>query len=468
MEIENLRAWGHNPLTHEEERMLNRLAYAYGADDYIDPADWSAGKRPIMEVLGGHSIEGDIADHDVDLASELLSGEFSDIEDVITEWWREHSVNYHRPYTNAIVSNRLAPTGEKLARRIAKDLQGDAKEEFLHRHSLLLARCKVNGKLRISVSPIELLMISNSGNIESCHSIGHEYYEGNIDYVCDSHTVVAYYYKNEAYSDELAADWPFKTWRQLIYLDIDAMSAAFSRHYHHQRDALGAATRKVLFDCLAAYHNTSPKPREGDGYILDNSSRAYIDSGFFNVYALEGGDIPTINIQRQSIDCQLPICPWCDNRVSPFEGIERDGARYHDDCYPNAFVECAECGQETDRHDMRTHNGEQYCDTCYSELFATCSRCFGTHRRESMKEQEGNLLCQVCWEYNNPTCQRCQRTIHRRDARYFTGDVYCEECFNETFFSCSRCGLAARDEHMKMCGGQPCCQYCAERYGYDT
>ncbi len=408
IKMEAPKSWGGDSLDKGELSTFRYILEQYGMGDKEEKdllPRWSNGKRRLVQILGGHTLQARITVGDVDLASALLDGEFrASVWDPVYHWWerlpRDHygDRQYLHPGFDGILFNRFS-SGEKLSKRIAKDLSLETRESFLHQHSLLIAKCRAKGYVRLSVAPAELLTISDSATFTSCHCCKSTdgYVVGNFSYLIDSHTLVAYYWTDEKHSDIVGEKWPVKKWRQLIYVDASNLSAIVSRHYPNDRELLSKAARSLLFRKLAEYNDVEANRLIGPYYRanhggtlgkLKNAGRAYMDTDCFRTVILkDGGEPPCIYLPVETVSLMRYACYTCRCRVSNDE-IVRDFNDYYvcRSCWEKTSFRCTRCDNTYPIASSYSYDGddEQYCSSCYGYTFTTCYRCSKTHSRIDM------------------------------------------------------------------------------------
>lgn len=119
--------------------------------------------------------------------------------------------------------------------------------------SVLIQSAKCSGTLCLSVHPLDYLSISeNTYNWRSCHALDGDYAAGNLNYMLDRNTVVAYI-KGE---DNVklphfpeSVSWNSKKWRMLITARIPNLDIVFaSRQYPMHSDFMLHKIREELIN----------------------------------------------------------------------------------------------------------------------------------------------------------------------------------------------------------------------------
>ena len=109
----------------------------------------------------------------------------------------------------------------------------DALREVQDIISRIIQESKITGKLCFSVHPLDFLSLSeNASNWTSCHRLLGDFRAGNLSYMLDSSTIIAYIKSNK---DEKINNFPFewnsKKWRMLIFFSQDRTMMFAGRQY---------------------------------------------------------------------------------------------------------------------------------------------------------------------------------------------------------------------------------------------
>jgi len=142
---------------------------------------------------------------------------------------------------DGILDNKLKepygdfPRGMRLSKVLMKEFGLDA-EDVRQKLSMLIQSNKVSGKLCISVHPLDYLSASeNNHGWRSCHALDGEYRAGNISYMLDSGTIIAYL-KSTSGDVELprfpnSVPWNDKKWRVYLHCDLENHVVYAGRQY---------------------------------------------------------------------------------------------------------------------------------------------------------------------------------------------------------------------------------------------
>lgn len=130
-------------------------------------------------------------------------------------------------------------------------------KEFDLELSKVLEQTKVKGCIKISIDPIDYLLMSiNKSGWQSCHSLyegeGRQfgcYSAGVFSYMCDKVTAISYRHNKEE-ADFTINKQKFKAfsknWRQCIYIDSDTGNFVTSRQYPGENEVVAKSVRELL------------------------------------------------------------------------------------------------------------------------------------------------------------------------------------------------------------------------------
>lgn len=97
--------------------------------------------------------------------------------------------------------------------------------------SLILQENKIEGRLCLSIHPLDYLTISeNTLGWHSCHSLTNDYRAGNLNYMADSSTLVCYLESNKA-DEFFGVKWNNKKWRVLLFFSKDYNISFAAKQY---------------------------------------------------------------------------------------------------------------------------------------------------------------------------------------------------------------------------------------------
>lgn len=314
-------------------------------------------------------------------------------------------------------------------------------EWIIQELSRVIQTCVIQGKLCLSVHPLDYLSLSeNASNWRSCHALDGDYCAGNLSYMCDKTTVIAYI-KSEKENVKLPhfpddVLWNNKKWRCLLFFDQPNNIIWAGRQYPFaNNEILNAVNDNILaplnyifkskwspfskpkypwvfdatFKTIGDYHLEVPHVyKHSNIYPLTKfidtgfQSRAYNDLLYSSQYLpafltygytdwtsktyapmLCGAAAPCIHCGKKPIyDSNVMFCRD-DLLCSPIDTNEI--------CY------CDGCGQRIIRDLEHKYHGNDYCEDCYNKLeIHWCSRC-GTKFSAAKNPiiRDGHYYCSV-------------------------------------------------------------------------
>lgn len=136
--------------------------------------------------------------------------------------------------------------------------------------SKFMQMSKVEGELVLSVDPRDFFFLSdNNENWTNCHSIGHDHCLGNLNYMVDSSTIIAYLCNGEKQLiGNYSIPWYSKKWRMLMHWSDGRDSLLYSRQYPYEN--------KFIIEKLNYFlpQLGSPKVCATNHVLIDGEDRA--------------------------------------------------------------------------------------------------------------------------------------------------------------------------------------------------
>ncbi len=285
------------------------------------------------------------------------------------------------------------------------------------------------GTVVLSANVLDILTVSESCSYSSCHSFEGCHRAGPQQYLYDPHTLVAYYYTEERCFD--SHKLPYKTFRQMVYVDSASGTAALQRHYPEQyaegsdHPVLLTIRREVARLLMRLRGQDDSEPRwkigteKGDAMILVGADLAYLDRTV-GYLALDDGARPTIQLATR-----VP-CLACGKELTD----------------PGLLTCCEEC-RRCDRCQCRlveddyysSPSGEDtYCGRCYERLYTYCDGCHRDRDADDVERMpDDSAYCTRCADEHFPRCEGCEN-------RFPIGDLiggYCQDCSPPRCFKCT-------------------------------
>lgn len=275
---------------------------------------------------------------------------------------------------------------------------------------------KKAGRLYLSMHPLDYLSISdNCHNWSSCHNLfDGEYRVGNLNYMADKATLVAYYASDEDLEENISifptGTWNSKRWRALVHVEESDgnLNIIYNKQYpYHSKDLI------ERLDKLVESVFASNEPSE---FLSLDDDRI---KGFCHSLYTEGvGSHAYIDIGRES-SCYARISTeWLNNP----ESIERITI--------GESVHCLDCGHNyiDDEHTGLCYNcnDESYCYDCDGD-FHTDDLCY--------VEAEDIYVCYECFDAFHAECNKCHNACGYNHMSYveFLDEYVCADCFDEIY-----------------------------------
>ena len=268
---------------------------------------------------------------------------------------------------------------------------------------------KKKGSIKLSICPYDYLSISdNDRGWDSCHSTYNgDYRVGNLNYMADEVTLVAYYITEDDNYDRTndafdgIIDWNSKVWRMLV-------------HIGQKDDKIF-----ILYNKQYPYYS-SQFLREVDNMV----SELFKDKDFTSLERYDK--------EKESACYQnLRTCQYNDSkrpetfyRFSPSCYSLKDFERFMTIGEP---ILCLQCGKS-----FAIETREGTCDSCTAPD-GYCGICLVDYDFEDLYylELEDIYVCPDCLEEHYVYCEGCGEYIRKEKAVYKNDKTYCENCFEE-------------------------------------
>jgi len=278
--------------------------------------------------------------------------------------------------------------------------------EYQDLASTYIQKQKMTGTLCLSVHPLDFLSISeNAENWRSCHALNGDYRSGNLEYMTNESTFIAYIKADE---DKVLPrfpnwiPWNSKKWRTLMFLSNDYSILFAGRSYPFDNPELLGIIKNVfcdLFRCMATpWTDQSIKTFTFDDNTTTNLTLRYYYIGhrLKDLYELCGmTNKKTYLAYNDLIFSHHYIPKYCYLSPQAFLGDQNimetwSSIHYHDlttritmiDMHPP--VKCLHCG----KNDIT--NGESFvCDDCLEEGYGSLASDERA-AQEAEEEEENN------------------------------------------------------------------------------
>jgi len=351
-------------------------------------------------------------------------------DEISKQWWptfySRFGIDILKFGYDALIQNRH-PSGEKLGKFFRKLVQPDKVADFDYSWNKLRENIVANGFIRITVHPIELLMISEAtkNSWTTCHSI-HEtssvcYFESNFLYATDTHTILVYFHNGR---DVGLCNLPLKIWRQLWYWVPDEKTLISSRQYPSERQALARKIAEIMCSMFGIANPCKWPPSVEIEYPREfpPSFHPYFDTNYWSAYSASvkmelrlDFNTPILDsaLVKKILDTMAPSCSICGQFMYDGHNVSPDGTPICPRCYRLYVTRCSHCGAEIWQEDAyEDDNYELYCGTCWENQTRACDICgsrvhwmrlFSARNPRSGQEI---LFCRVCrrWRIQLARC----------------------------------------------------------------
>lgn len=308
------------------------------------------------------------------------------------------------------------------------------------RYSQFLQEVQVKDTVTLSIHPLDYLTISyNNNNWNSCHSPDGSYAAGNLSYMQDAVTVVAYLHSPKSpmvldYHSGKEILWNSKYWRALIYVDMEQRRIFFSRHYPYK---LPIEVEKQIIDCMLTrlgWENMEVRTDFSIGYLMEdfdyceflyernygnssenthlhyNDLRGF-DGGHYCALSSAdsevrlGGYNSSYNRKKRTIIGAPVYCLKCEEH--PVHGSSSYLCQHCD----TSLSICADCGNPVvgDSDNALWLNDEEVvCGYC-ADNYEWCSYCECYHLVDDFRWNE---------HVNTSVCKDCNEEINKEHERF--------------------------------------------------
>lgn len=268
---------------------------------------------------------------------------------------------------------------------------------------------KKKGSIKLSICPYDYLSISdNDRGWDSCHSMyDGDYRIGNLNYMADKVTLVAYYITeddnynrmNDAFGSIM--NWNSKVWRMLI-------------HIEQKDDKIF-----ILYNKQYPYHSSQFLTE------IDNMILKLFENKNFTI-------LKRYDEEKQDIYCQTSYtCQYDDTkRPQTFYRFSPNCCSLKNFKYFMTIGEpilCLQCGKE-----IAIETKEGTCNTC-TVTDHICDVCLSKYDIEDLYylDSKDIFICQDCLEESYTYCNGCGEYVYKEEAKYKDDKGYCKCCFEE-------------------------------------
>lgn len=324
---------------------------------------------------------------------------------------------------------------------------------FQDKASELIQNDKISGVLCLSIHPLDFLSLSeNASNWRSCHALDGEYRAGNLSYMMDSSTLIAYIKSPEEKEiHRFPFLWNDKKWRNLLFFDRYHCNIMAGRPYPKaSMEALDLVLEEIrkLDDC---------------SYFTNHWNYNKVCGIKFETY---DPDTQQLTTREPTPEDNINLFTYDKNRFIYDEGILYDVSKlvwkkdeefchYNDLLYSSTYFPYWTRGSSYSyfgREDFQIGH-EVYC--LYDE----------THIIS--KDSSERLICSDCLDTreHERTCWWCGSTYDEDDGYYIEArdEEICPYCFHHHVTVCSKCEEREMTEYSYINeNNEVICMHCYE------
>ena len=285
--------------------------------------------------------------------------------------------------------------------KVAKAFNIPHVEDFANKHSQVLNRKFLKGKLCLSIHPLDYMTMSdNNCDWTSCMSWTETgcYRQGTVE-MMNSPMVVVAYLKSEStdfYPSTMGFKWNSKKWRELFIITPDIITGIKGYPYHL------IELEKIALQEIKSLVETNLNWNQYDSKIHD------FCNGFGSNYTLENGE-------------EKIICVTTETKNMYNDFINKDTRCL---CYLRKDFE--------DHERITIHySGKPQCIICGEEI-------------EDNLVYERILVCETCAEFYR--CPTCDCIVDPDESNVYSGEHYCDGCWDNMDFCASCEGLVSNNK----------------------
>ena len=413
------------PMDQIEDEMYNTICHVF--DDWVHSvlhSDWiwntyhAELTDPDVDYDRFSDVRGDDKPHWDDFKQMFNYDSLS-----YNKWcgWRKRRIRIPIPGTK----QHLVVDGDntKMMKVYAKFAKITGTEEAFEKvrliHSQVLNERKVEGKLCISIHPMDYVTMSdNCYNWDSCMSWTEceGYRAGTVEMMNSPHVVVAYLKGERDTHFHDGCSWNGKRWRQLFIVNADFLVAV--KGYPYYNTDLTNATLYWLKDLVKKRFNWEYETEEiqvlegksriefaEGGQLAFCTHRMYNDFGAVPIHYLLSKDLDKTE-KTFFLYSGIFSCMNCGALGS--DNITDESHVFCETCEPG--YSCACCGDPIHPNDDNTYwiQGERVCWRCYDRHSAVCAFDDDVYWEEDLRE------IYLAKEKDNPTEEdECVRVYFR-------------------------------------------------------
>lgn len=353
------------------------------------------------------------------------------------------------------IDDEVIPAGMKLSKAIGRYFRDrydyDDIDKIQTKMSRLIQENKLSGKLCLSVHPLDFLSSSeNQHNWRSCHALDGEYRAGNLSYMLDDCTIMAYIKSEEdvilpRFPEDVP--WNNKKWRCLFFFDKRRGIIYAGRQYpFFSKRALDMVQDLLFVHCNYFLGKRKLFSAFGSRW-QHNVIRGDVQQGE-NIFSIKEPTIFMNEVIRN-------LNEWVNDA--------EDSLHYNDLLYSSVYTPWTLRYKYKSIYEMLkapplTIGGSIPCVCCeenpvFDSQIMLCSKCavddpaIATEwitccpicgerivKDTQYQDEAGEYYCHSCWEEHITRCVKCGAYINSENV-FYTDDGYydalCEYCYQE-------------------------------------
>ena len=243
---------------HIQEVFNKIMAYSQGmnvinTDDLFQ--NWEKNKKYFRQLLGNELIYIHPIKITIDLDQEALEKKFDKLiasfyfsYPDLNKFLRSNELDFignNKLSTSYQYKDIIIPAGMKITKAFKYFIKdsGDLRA-YQDKASQFIQQKRIEGYFCLSIHPLDYISISeNTNNWRSCHALDGEYRSGNLNYMSDNCTLIAYIIQDPNKKYKLpnfpsAIEWNSKCWRTLLFFSQDQKMIFASGQYPFESDEI--------------------------------------------------------------------------------------------------------------------------------------------------------------------------------------------------------------------------------------
>ena len=418
-------------------------------------ADWEKNKKWFIDAFGGNYIYTYPKLLTFELTPDQKHKKIVTFIDKVQDYWDYYeladfiSKNIDGFFENKVIADYLygditITTGSKLIRAFKYFVSNeDMLKTIQDEASLIIQENKIEGYLRLSVHPLDFLSLSeNTHKWRSCHALDGDFCAGNLSYMTDTSTIIAYLCKEKVeqlprFGPEVP--WNSKYWRMLLHFSEDKLMIFAGRQYPFYH--------KNIMDMVLSVICSSGLAEKAYGKNIARLLEAVKTTPWLNERITTMGEIISFKDD--------PLYPCWQNRppvaASDLITDTNNALEYNDVLYSTqyepsyAFITETIFGRIIKEPDyQRVPSLEQARFNIGKPVKCLCCN------KNPITRGQGIMICSECEreQKERTYCSLCDEIILRHDYPLHIspdGEVYCERCYNNYVQICENCGKWMND-----------------------